>query len=77
MTVEQPEFPKWQQWLVKASPYLPHQLIGAIAYQASQWRWTPWKNLLIRWFAKRYQVDTSEALASVPHEFDSSATRNS
>lgn len=40
---------------------LPQQILSRIVYHATRWRWQPWKNLLIRWFVRHYQVDLSLA----------------
>lgn len=40
---------------------LPHRLLSHIVYRATRWSWRPWKNLLIRQIATRYNVDMAEA----------------
>ena len=69
MTAAKPEFSRWQRWFVCLSGWLPHHLIAAAMYRASQWRWPLWKNFAIRWFVRRYQVDLQEALVTSPEEF--------
>jgi phosphatidylserine decarboxylase len=45
----------WLQYL------LPQHLLSRLVYHVTRWRWRPWKNLLIRWFIRHYNVDMSIA----------------
>jgi phosphatidylserine decarboxylase len=48
---------------------LPHHAISRLTYKLTRIE-TPWfKNLLIRWFAERYQVDWSEAKSQHPEDY--------
>ena len=50
---------------------LPHHAISRLTFRVTRIR-TPWfKNLLIRWFARHYQVDWSEAQHGGPEDYPS------
>ena len=49
---------------------LPQNLLTWIMYRSTRLRLRLWKNCQIRWFIKRYRVDTSETLDADPHAYE-------
>jgi phosphatidylserine decarboxylase len=58
-----------QRLYVALQYVLPHHLVSWLVYQATRWRWRPWKNLLIRTISTRFQIDLSEALDANPDSY--------
>lgn len=50
---------------------LPHHLLTRVVGAAASWQWRPWSRALIRWFARAYRVDMSEAAAPDPSDYPS------
>lgn len=48
---------------------LPHRFISRLIYYVTRIRWSPFKNLFIRQFARSFKVDWSEAERSEPAEY--------
>lgn len=48
---------------------LPHRFISRLVYYLTRIRWSPFKNLFIRQFAKRFKVDWSEAEREDPADY--------
>lgn len=48
------------RWFVALQYLLPHHLISRLVFRASRWR-TPFTGLIIRWFARQYDVNIDEA----------------
>jgi phosphatidylserine decarboxylase len=53
----------WLQYL------LPQHTLSWLIYHATRWRWKPWKNLLIHWFVRHYQVDLDIAKRQTAAEY--------
>lgn len=49
---------------------LPHRLVSRLVYYATRVRWSPFKNLFIRQFAKRFRIDWSDALSAEPGDYE-------
>ena len=47
----------------------PKRLLSALMYRATRIRFSPWKNLQIRWFIRRFGVDMSVAEMQAPKTF--------
>ncbi len=50
---------------------LPHRLLTTLARWLSRWRFGPFKNALIRYVVRRFEVDLSEAELSDPEDYAS------
>ncbi len=48
---------------------LPHHLLSRMVRSATRWRVRWWKNLLIAWFIRHFNVDMSEAAEPSPAEY--------
>ncbi len=48
---------------------LPKKLIGRAVYFAVRWRFAPFKNLLIGWFIKHFEIDMGEAAEPDPRAY--------
>ena len=48
---------------------LPKKLIGKLVYAAVRWRFAPFKNILIGWFADHYSINMSEAAEPDLHAY--------
>jgi len=48
---------------------IPQKLLSGLVRRATQWRYRPWKNLLIRTIVRAYDVDVSEAEHADPGHF--------
>lgn len=48
---------------------LPHQAISWLAGKIAYNTWPPLKNLLIRWFIKKYEVDLTQAETPIPEHY--------
>jgi len=48
---------------------LPHHLLSRIVRFATRWRTRWWKNLLIGWFIRQFNVDMSEAVEPSPEDY--------
>lgn len=51
--------------------FLPQHLLSRIVFVLTRWTWKPWKDLLIRAFIHRFQVDMTEAERPEPAHFTS------
>lgn len=49
---------------------VPQHLLTALMRRLTRVRWRPWKNFQIRWFTRRYGVDTSEARRSDARDYE-------
>lgn len=49
---------------------LPQHSLSRIVFHAARWRWTPWKNLLIRLFVWYFRVDLGEAESARPGDYE-------
>jgi phosphatidylserine decarboxylase len=49
--------------------FLPHHLLSRIVRSATRWRTRWWKNLLIGWFIRHFNVDMSEAVKPSPTDY--------
>lgn len=49
---------------------LPHRFISRLIYYVTRIRWSPFKNLFIRQFAKRFRIDWSDALSQEPGDYE-------
>jgi phosphatidylserine decarboxylase len=49
---------------------LPQHTLSRIVYAATRIRWSPWKDLLIRWFIRRYDVQMADALVTEPTAYE-------
>jgi phosphatidylserine decarboxylase len=50
---------------------LPHHLLSALMFRATRVRWPPFKDLLVRIFARLFRVNMEEALPSDPTAYES------
>lgn len=48
---------------------LPQHPLSRLAHRATRVRWRPWKDALIRWFVRRYDVDMSLAAEPDPTRY--------
>ena len=52
------------------TPNFLHRLLSRLMYRATRCPWRPWKNVLIRLFISKYQVDMSLAEKTSVHEYE-------
>src|SRR3990167_1729357 len=62
--------PMKQRLFILSQYLLPHHLLSRLIGCAAECRTAWFKNRLITWFAKRYQVDMSEAQIEDPTAFE-------
>lgn len=48
---------------------LPQRLLTRIVHAATRWTWRPWKDALIRWFVRSYDVNLAEAEQPDPRAY--------
>ena len=44
-------------------------ILSRLMYKAVRWRWRPWKNALIRWFIRKYDVDMGLAAKPAARDY--------
>jgi phosphatidylserine decarboxylase len=54
---------------VVAQYLVPQRLLTRIVHAATRWTWRPWKDALIGWFVRSYDVNLAEAAQADPHAY--------